>query len=204
MNTRSATGGKVSTVKAEICYHVSGKMITHFTYPNEQYILNNAKGEISLYDPAKNTVLQKVNYLYSSETTQFYFFLNNQKADLGLKAMGFINKNTKFDKNIMITNWASPPRLANAVKEVMLVHNGANPIYTKYTAPNGSIIKKIYYYNFKNLEGTDFPQAVTQIEYLSEKDSVITKTTYDGIKINDLATSPLFDFKIPANAKVIH
>jgi hypothetical protein len=73
MNTRSTRAGKTAMLKAEIAYHISGTMISHFTAPNDQYIINTAKGEISLYDPIKNIVNQQVNYLFSTETTQFYY-----------------------------------------------------------------------------------------------------------------------------------
>lgn len=202
MLSRSVRAGKVATIKADICYQLAGgKMTSHYTQPYDQYIINTSKGEVSIYDPAKNTVIQQVNYLFSTETTQFYFFLNNQKADLGLRAMGFINKNTKFDKNLMISTWSAPARLAKDIKSVELVHDGANPIYTKYIGGNGQVIKKMYYYEYQNIGGIDFPLAVTQIDYFSKKDSVIIKTTYSNIKINEAVNNKLSDFTIPTNAK---
>ena len=167
MNTRSTRSGKTAMLKAEIGYATSGTMISHFTVPNEQYIINTSKGEVSLYDPAKNTVAQQVNYLFSTETTQFYYFLNNQKSDLGLRKMGFVNKKTRFENALMITTWTAPARVAQQIKEIELVLNGTNPIYAKYIGGKGEIIKKVYYANYTNLSGTDFPQTITQIEYFS-------------------------------------
>ena len=205
MLSRSVRAGKTVTLKADLCYQLAGgKMISHYTKPFDQYILNTSKGEISIYDPAKNTVIQQVNYLFSTETTQFYYFLNNQKTDLGLRGMGFINKNTKFEKNLMISTWIAPARLAKEISSVELVHDGANPIYTKYTGGNGQIIKKIYYYNYQNIAGLDFPMTVTQIDYFSAKDSVIAKTAYSDIKVNEAVNSKLSDFTIPTNARAIN
>ncbi len=204
MTSRSVRAGKTMTVKADICYQLGGgKMISHYTQPFNQYIVNTAKGEVSIYDPLKNTVIQQVNYLFSTETTQFFYFLSNQKADLGLRAMGFISKNTKFEKNLMISTWSAPARLAKDVQIVELVHSGANPIYTKYIGGNGQIIKKIYYYNYQNVGGTDFPLAVTQIDYFSAKDSVIIKTSYSDIKTNEAVDAKLSNFTIPTNAKIL-
>lgn len=205
MTSRSVRAGKTMTVKADIYYQLgSGKMISHYSQPINQYIVNTAKGEITLYNPAKNTVIQQVNYLYSTETTQFYYFLSNQKADLGLRAMGFINKNTRFEKNLMISTWSAPARVAKDVQSVELVHNGANPIYTKYIGGNGQIIKKVYYYNYQNVGGTDFPLAVTQIDYYSPKDSVIVKTSYADIQTNEAVDTKLSNFTIPSNAKILN
>jgi outer membrane lipoprotein-sorting protein len=204
MVSRSTRAGKTVTLKADISYQLAGgKMVSHFTQPTNQYIINTSKGEISIYDPIKNTVIQQVNYLFSTETTQFFYFLNNQKADLGLRGMGFINKNTRFEKNLMISTWLAPTRLSKDVKQVELVHNGANPIYSKYIGGNGQVIKKMYYYNYQNVGGIDFPLAITQIDYFSAKDSVIAKTTYADIKTNEGVTNKLLEFTIPANAKVL-
>ena len=128
MTTRSTHSGKTSMLKAEIAYHISGTMTSHFITPSEQYILNNAKGEVSVFNPQNNTVSQQVNYLFSTETTQFYYFLNNQKSDLGLKKMGFLNKNTRFENDMMITNWIAPAKIASQIKEIELVHKNGNPI----------------------------------------------------------------------------
>ena len=204
MISRSIRYGKTMTMRAEICYNLSGgKMVSHYSEPIEQYILNTSKGEISIYSPEKNTVQQQVNYLYSTETTQFYYFLNNQKTDLGLRGMGFINKNTKFEKDLMISTWLPPTRVAKQIKEIELVHQGLNPIYTKYIGAGGNVIKKIYYYQYQNVGGIDFPLAVTQIDYFSTKDSVISKTSYTDVKINEAVNSKLANFVIPSNAKTL-
>jgi len=204
MLARSVRDGKIAIMKADLYYQLAGgKMVSHYTKPFDQYILNTSEGEVSVYDPAKNTVMQQVNYLYSTETTQFYYFLSNQKTDLGLRAMGFTNKNVKFEKNLMISTWIAPPRLAKEVSSVELVHEGTNPIYTKYVGGKGQTIKKIYYYNYQNISGLDFPLTVTQIDYFSAKDSAVSKTSYSDIKVNEAVSRKLSDFTIPTNAKAI-
>jgi hypothetical protein len=72
MVARSNKNGKTATIKSEIAYQVAGgKMVSHFTQPNNQYIINNAKGEVSIYDPAKNTVIQQVNYILVQKLRSF-------------------------------------------------------------------------------------------------------------------------------------
>jgi len=204
MVARSNKNGKTATIKSEIAYQVAGgKMVSHFTQPNNQYIINNAKGEVSIYDPAKNTVIQQVNYIFSTETTQFYYFLNNQKSDLGLRNMGFTNKATKFEKNLMISTWIAPAKLSKSIRSVELVHNGGNPIYTKYIDGEGKVMKKVYYYNFQKVGDIEFPLAVTQIDFFTAKDSVITKTSYSDVKINEAINNELINFTIPLNAKAL-
>lgn len=203
MTMRTAHKGKTTNTSAELCYTTSGRMITLFPKPSELYVFNNSNGELKVYDPTKNTVLQQQNATYSTETTQFFFFLHNRKADLGLSSMGFSLGGTKFENGVMITTWKSPTPLAKNIKRVELVHKGQNPIFMKYVDPSERTIKKVFYYDYTKLGTVDFPQTITQIDYLTARDSIVTKTAYGALKINEQVTSNLLDFTIPANAKIV-
>ncbi len=203
MTMRTSHKGKTTNTRAELCYATSGRMVTLFPKPAELYLFNNANGELRVYDPAKNTVLQQQNATYSTETTQFFFFLHNRKADLGLSNMGFSLGSTKFENGVMITTWKSPTPLAKNIKRVELVHKGQNPIYMEYVDPSERTIKKVFYYDYTKLGMVDFPQTITQIDYVTAKDSIVTKTAYGALKINEQVQSDLLEFTIPSNAKVI-
>jgi outer membrane lipoprotein-sorting protein len=202
MVTRTAQKGQTGTIMADVYYLASGKMVTHFFDPKEYFVINNAKGEMSVYDPKKNTAMQQQNIMYSTETSQLYFFLQNKKSDLGLKSMGFSVTDTRFEQDLMITHWSPPLQAAKLLREVELVHKGPNPIYMKYVDKEGKNAKKIYYYNYTTLNGVDFPMAITQIDFVAS-DSIITKTTYSDIKVNEAAEHPLFNYSIPANARTL-
>lgn len=203
MIMRTSHKGKTTNTRAELCYATSGRMVTLFPKPAELYLFNNANGELRVYDPTKNTVLQQQNATYSTETTQFFFFLHNRKADLGLSSMGFSLGSTKFENGVMITTWKSPTPLAKNIKRVELVHKGQNPIFMKYVDPSDRTIKKVFYYDYTKLGTVDFPQTITQIDYVTAKDSIVTKTAYGALKINEQVQSNLLEFTIPSNAKVI-
>ncbi len=49
-------------------------MVSYFTAPQEMVIVNNKKGEIVIYNPVNNTVVQQQNFMMSTETSQLYFF----------------------------------------------------------------------------------------------------------------------------------
>jgi hypothetical protein len=202
MTMRTAHKGKTINTKAELCYSTSGRMVSLFPKPSELYVFNNANGELKVYDPTKNSVLQQQNATYSTETTQFFFFLHNRKADLGLSSMGFSLGETKFENGVMITIWKSPTPMAKNIKRVELVHKGQNPIFMKYVDPSERTIKKVFYYDYTKLGSIDFPQTITQIDYVTARDSIVTKTAYGALKINEQVTTNLLDFKIPANAKI--
>ncbi len=204
LNTRTIRAGKVVVLNGEIFYKIAGgNMISHYTTPFEQYIFNTSKGELKIYDPKKNTITQQVNFQFGTETTQFYYFFNKYKEDMGLRKMGFINKNSKFDNNLLVTTWQSPPKVEKDIKQVELVHKDGNPIYSKYIDGQNKIVKKIYYAEYQKIGNSDFPLSITQIDYFSAKDSVIVKTKYSDIKINEKIDSKLANYAIPSNAKYV-
>lgn len=203
MVTRSAKDGFTSKIEADIYYSANGKMITYFLYPEEYITITNSKGEFALYNQNKNTVFQSQNEAFSSETSFFYFFLNNKKTDLGLSDMGFQITNTTFEEGLTVTEWAPPVQMAAQLGGVKLVHNRQNPIFMSYKDVANNIIKKTYYYDYVNYSGIDLPTSVTQIDFVSQTDSVLTKTTYSDIRMNNQVDEKLLKFEIPENAIVV-
>lgn len=122
---------------------------------------------------------------------------------MGLRQSDYHIIDTKFDGDLKITLWkASHSDVHDPVTYVKLVHDKNNPIYMDYENAGKDIIRKVYYYNYTNLNGVEFPETFTEILY-QNKDSVITKTEYSGFKINEQANNSLFEFKIPSNAKLV-
>lgn len=204
MESKTASNGYTSTTQASIYYANDGSMVSYYKIPKEYIVLNNAKGEIKIYDPEKNTVLQQQNYLYSTETSQFYFFLNNKKSDLGLAQMGFVQNNLKFEEDYMISEWLPPAQMAKMISRVELVHEKGQPIYIAYYDKDNKISNKSYYYNYQQLNPTlDFPATVTKIVYSSPTDSTVTKTSYLNIKLDSEVKDQLLNYSIPNDAKNI-
>jgi outer membrane lipoprotein-sorting protein len=204
METRSATAGKSTQVKATLFYSSEGKMVSYFTAPQEMIIVNNKNGEIIIYNPLNNTVIQQQNFMMSTETSQLYFFLENKRNDLGLSGMGYTLKATRFEDGLKITNWSPPMELAAQVSSVELVHEKGNPIYMGYHDRKGKIIKKIFFYNYTRVsEYITFPNAITQIDFKTPKDSVITKTAYSEFHLNQQVNDEKLNYSVPSTAKVI-
>lgn len=203
MISKSAKNGFTTKIEGDIYYSASGKMITYFTYPATYVTIANDKGEFLFYDQEKNTVFQSQNAALSSETSFFYFFLNNKKADLGLSDMGFHISNTSFEEGLTVTEWTPPVQIASQLGAIKLVHDRNDPIFMSYKDSNGETIKKVYYYDYINMSGIAIPTSVTQIDYHSPIDSVITKIYYSNIRIGNEVDDKLLNFEIPENAKVI-
>lgn len=203
MLTRSTHKGMISALKASVYYTSEGKMACHYTDPNEILIMNNTKGEFLIYDYLKNTVAQKQNYLMSTESNQLFYFLENNRGDLGLSKMGFSLKETKFVDGLKVTVWTPPMQVANDISKVEVAHDKNNPVFLGYFDKQGKAINKTYFYNYQMVAGLHFPAAVTQISIIAPKDSIISKTTYANFKVDQQVDEQYLNFKVPANAKII-
>jgi len=202
MLTRSTHKGMLTTLKASVYYTSEGKMACHYTDPEEMLIVNNTKGEFMMYDYLKNTVAQKQNYLMSTESNQLFYFLENNRGDLGLSKMGFGLKETKFVDGLKVTVWTPPMQVANDILKVEVAHDKNNPVFLGYFDKKGKAINKTYFYNYQMVAGLHFPSSVTQITFTSERDSVIAKTVYTNFKVDQQVDEQYLNFKIPASAKI--
>jgi outer membrane lipoprotein-sorting protein len=204
MEVRSASGRNSIRSKASIYYTSEGKMVSYFAEPQEMVVINNRKGEITAYNPADNTVFKQQNYTQGTETDQLFYFLDNKRSDLGLTAMGYGVKSTKIEDGLKVTEWSPPVNLSGSIKKVELVHERGNPIYLGYHAANGAIVKKIFFYNYEKVgDYILLPKAVTQIDFKSPTDSVVTKTVYSEFRLNQQVLDDKLSFEIPADAKLI-
>lgn len=203
MLTRTAHEGKMSITKAKIFYNSEGQMVSYYTAPEEIYISNTKKGDVIMYNAKENSVLQRQNFLFSTENNQLYFFLENNKSDLGLGRMGFKVGNTRFEDGLKITTWIPPAQMKNAISKVELVHNKNNPIFLGYYNGNGGFSKKIYFYKYQRHYGISIPTNLTQISFVSPTDSIVSKTEYNDIKFDTDVTDEYFNFEIPTSANVI-
>jgi outer membrane lipoprotein-sorting protein len=204
METRSAADGKATRMKASLYYTSEGKMLTYFSEPYELVIVNNKKGELIVYNPAENTVLQQQNYMLGTETNQLYFFLENKRNDLGLLAMDYTIRNTRMEDGLKITEWSPPINLVKEISKVELVHEKGNPIFMAYHAANGAVLKKMFFYTYTKVSDyISLPAVVTQIDFKSPKDSIVTKTTYSQFKLNQQVADEQLNFVVPSNAKVL-
>lgn len=200
MISRQVQNGTSVTIKGDIYYQRNGNLTTHFIYPKEYFLIANKEGETKIYDPKKNTVIQYQNFLFSTESSKFSYFFSGRFTDMGLYDIGYVQDKTYFDKNLRVTEWRTKYPGKEVIQKVKLVFDNQKPIYMDYRDVNGNIIRKVYYYNYTTLAEYQFPATTTEIVY-TDKDSIVTKSTYADFKINDKANSPYFTFSIPPNAK---
>ncbi|MEQ9402830.1 MAG: hypothetical protein RIM99_04525 [Cyclobacteriaceae bacterium] len=198
MEKRANRDGKTTKLNADIYFGRKGEMVTHFTSPAEVYILNNKKGELSVYNPEINSVYQSVNYQAGSESTTFYYFLMNQSADMGLNRIGFKLSDSKVDGKLLINIW-EPPQEIPGLADIELVRDSGKPIFMGYRDKKGKYVKKVFYYNYEFFRGINFPMAITEIDYV-EQDSIVSKTTFNSFQFDMASDQEMLQFQIPKDA----
>src|ERR1035437_7301533 len=106
MNIKSLHKGKLIITEAEVFYKsLGGLIVTHFTKPFENITISNSRGEMKMYDPKENTIVQIQNPNFSSQNSIFYAFFNNLTQDMGLKKMGYNLSKTNVEGNYLVTTW---------------------------------------------------------------------------------------------------
>lgn len=203
MVTRVAQGGSMRTMKATLFFTADGKMASHYSEPEPALVTNNAKGEILIYDFTRNTVTRKQNYLFNTESNQLFYFLEKSRADLGLAAMGFRLAETKFTEGLKVTVWSPPMQLAKSISRVELAHDKGNPVFLGYFDVAGKAISKTYFYQYQQVAGIQFPAAVSQINRITDTDSIVSKTQYSHFKVDRDVDDTYLRFQIPSDAAVI-
>jgi len=192
--------GKVVTIKKTIYYQSSGKLLVHFTVPEEYFVITNSFGETKTYIPSRNEVAIFNDPYFSSENELLYYFLSNKIDDLGLKDLGFTVVSTKMDGKTLVKTYSSNKKEYQNVKVEMAYENHL-PVFCAYFNKKGEIMRKIYYSNYVYYPQFVMPSRITEISYNSPTDSIVKREIYSNIQID--VNNALFDYEVPASAKLV-
>jgi outer membrane lipoprotein-sorting protein len=202
MTIRQVQEGKSVTLRGALYYQRNGNMVTHFVFPREFMIVANKLGETRLYDPTKNTVVQYQNLLFSTQSSQFYYFFSGKIADMGLTRIGYVQDKTYNEGGMLVTEWKlKTPDKKATIQRIKIVYDGQRPVYMHYEEASGRVFRKVFYYNYQLLDTYYFPATTTEILY-DKGDSVVSKTNYTDFKINETSATGWFNYSIPRNAKI--
>ncbi len=196
--------GKSVSLKSEVYYKsVGATMVTHFTSPKEKIVITNGNGEYKEYDFKNNTVTLMQGVDLSSKNSLFYSFLSGSISDMGLKSLGYKLLNTKVEQKMVITTWVPEGENSVKTKKAEIVHENYLPIYLAFYDMNDKPMHKSFYSNFQQVGSIKMPFTITEFEYISPTDSIITKRTYSNLKTNAQVNDNYLNYKVPANAQVI-
>lgn len=196
---RVSDGNSISLTKCVYCKN-DGSLVVRFTRPQEFFLVTNTIGESKVYNPASNEVIIDNDKTYVSTDELLSIFLMKRSDDLGLKEYGYTLVDTRVENGLVIKKYKSPA--ANIkISSVELVFENYLPIYCGYYDDKGIIVRKVYLSNYSFKRSFAFPQRVTQIEMMSNRDSVMTREVYSNIQFD--GNDQYFDYKVPASAKKV-
>jgi outer membrane lipoprotein-sorting protein len=196
--------GKSVTITSEVYYKISGGvMITKYKSPQKKVSITNVNGEFKEYNYKTNQVTLLQGQDLSSKSSLFFIFLSGNMNDLALSSTGFKLNKTRVENKMVITDWVPNGEIDNGISKAELVHENYLPIFLGFYDLKNKPIHKTYYSNFQKIGQSKIPLTVTEIEYVGEKDSVITKRVYTNIKLNGEVDPSLSGFQIPAGAKIV-
>jgi outer membrane lipoprotein-sorting protein len=196
--------GKSVSLKSEVYYKsVGATMVTHVTSPLEKIVITNGNGEYKEYDVKNNSVTLLQGIDLSSKNSLFYSFLSGSISDMGLKALGYKLMSTKIEQKMVITTWVPEGENSVKTKKAEIVHENYLPIYLAFYDINDKPMHKSFYSNFQQVGSIKMPFTITEFEYISPSDSIITRRTYTNLKTNTQVDDNYLNYKIPSNASVI-
>lgn len=201
--TEILENGKKISNEVDLFFDNNKQILTKYYHSATEFVMViNSLGEIKTYYLASNEVGYKQITELSSKRNLIYYFANNLTDDLGLVDEGFNLTSNTFENQFYVTLWKAPNFL-KGIETVKMVFENGLPVYSEYQANKKTILKKIYYTNYKDFTRFRLPLKIIEISYMPSGDSIINRTLFTNVKISSSADGKYFNFKIPDNAKPV-
>ena len=195
---------KVVTVEKTIYYQRDGKFVTHFTKPEEYISITNTLGETKVYTPRANEVMTINDKMYSSKNELLHTFLSNSYSDLGLGEFGFKVISQKKVGNKVVKTYRTSDARFEDISKVEIAFENQMPVYCAFFNAKQQATRKVYYSAYEHFGTFSLPLRITEIDYQSAKDSVLSRQIYSNIQIDRFRGKTYFDYKIPSSAKKVN
>ncbi len=199
VEVKQAAGGKVATITKRVHCSSDGRAVIQFLKPQEYILVTNMKGETRMYIPGSNEVIVDNSAAMTSQDELISVFMSGRAEDLGLGMYGYRLQSTSREDGLVKKTYVTDR--SGDIPRVEIVCDNFLPIYCAYLDASGKAVTKTYYSNYVQAGRMKLPTRTTSITYTSPKDSSVMRTIYSDIVVD--GDDPLFDFKIPANAKVV-
>ncbi len=196
--------GKTFTIEADMYYWSDiKKLITKYDAPRNLVYVYTSTGETKVYNTESNEVRVNQNPAMTSKHNLLYLFVNNNLQDMGLREAGYKLQETNYEDNYMISYWESGGESRLTLPKIKLVHENHIPIYTAYYNVKDQLVRKTYYSEYQYFKSFAMPLRVTDIDYLPNGDSLITRMRYMDVKTGMQAQSSYFYFEVPEDANLV-
>ena len=197
VEVKQVTAGKVFTVTKSVYCANNGRLVIHFISPDEFYVVTNPLGEARMFSPRTNTTESDPDNSYSTKDELLYFFLTGRLDDLGVTQDGYKLISTTNEDGLMKRVFKSATD--GNKPQIEIVYKNYLPIYLAYLDNTGTPVNKTYFSNYSRVQRLMVPCRVTNIAYITDKDSTVVRTIYSNVKVD--TDDPMFDFNIPSASK---
>lgn len=199
VEVKQAAAGKVATITKRVHCSIDGRAVIHFLKPQDYIVVTNVKGETRMYIPGTNEVVVDNSATLTSQDELISVFMSGRAEDLGLGMYGYRLQSTTREDGLVKKTFVTDK--SGDIPKVEIVYDNFLPIYAGYLDAGGKTITKTFYSNYVPAGRMRIPTRTTSITYTSPRDSSVMRTIYSDIRVDD--DDPLYDFEIPANAKVV-
>jgi len=199
VEVKQAAGGKVATITKRVHCSNDGRAVIHFLKPQDYIVVTNVKGETKMYIPSTNEVVVDNSASLTSQDELISLFMSGRAEDLGLGLFGYRLQSTTREDGLVKRTYVTDK--SGDIPKVEIVYDNFLPIYCGYLDASGKAVSKTYYSNYTPAGRLMLPCRTTSITYTSPRDSSVMRTIYSNIQVD--RDDPLFEFEVPAGAKVV-
>lgn len=200
VEVKEVSGGKLTTTRKHVCCQSGGRLVSFVSYPSEYYLIEEASGESRMYIPASNEYYTNHKGMLSGKGDLLSIFLSRAVYDMGLGAFGYTLKSTRTDGDgYLIRTFVTGK--AGAAPVVDLVFKDFMPVCILYKSSDGTVRGKVFLSDYRTVKRFAFPCRTTEIMYMAKNDSLVSRTIYSNLKVDE--DDSLFDFVIPSDARPV-
>lgn len=198
VKTVQVAQGKKVTTEGSIYLQPDGRMTNVQQRPKYTITLTNSLGEMRIYDPKSNTVVAINDQEMASSKNTIAMFASGAYADMALSQYGYTQSGIRNEEGLLIKTFI--PKGTSTVAKVEIVFQQHLPICMLYYNAKEECMRKVYFSHYE-YGRIPMPMRVTEVEYTPKRDSLVRLSTYSNLLFGEDATSEMFEWQIPADAK---
>ena len=178
-----------------------GKIVYKFTFPRPETIIVQDTTVYRLDEKGKLLEVQRSIIL--PEFTIFHLALTNRLSDYGMKDPTYeLYKMSKVEKqgNKVISTWMpTDPSLNQYLGKLLMSNINKRLEAIAMYGPDGGLLSRQFFKEYKNVKGVEFPTKVTQLTYSTKSTggNTIQQTTYSNILIDQTDEDAIYRHPIP-------
>lgn len=191
--------GKKMTTERSLYLGTDGTIVCEQQRPAHSISQTNTLGEMRIYNPADNTLVAVNDKEMASDKNIVAMFASGSYVDMALPHYGYTQSEVRSEEGLLIKTFV-PKGAEGAIAKVELVFQNHLPICMVYYNGKGQSVRKMYFSRYE-YGRIPMPMRITEVEYSSPTDSLVTLSTYSNLRFGEDATSEMFDWQPPADAK---